>query len=172
MKKYLILGAAFDWGYRKGLDVFLELRSKLSSAYRIVLVGIDDNTEKAIPNDIICIPRTNNQYELAQIYTAADVFVNPTREEVLGMVNVESLACGTPVITFNTGGCPEVVSGSCGFVTNENTTDNIKHILDSGSWMKIDRQDCIERAREFCMNDKYKEYVKLYEKISHSKSGV
>ena len=82
-----------------------------------------------MPDCILGISHTSNQKELAQIYTAADVFVNPTREEVLGMVNVESLACGTPVITFNTGGCPEIVNSSCGFVTSENTVDNIKYIL-------------------------------------------
>ena len=98
--KKIILGVSFDWGYRKGLDVFIELAKRLNDDYKIVLVGTSDATDATLPENIISIHRTDNQIELAKIYSAADVFVTPTREEVLGMVSAEAIACGTPVVTF------------------------------------------------------------------------
>jgi len=120
----MILGVANKWENRKGLDDFLELDRRLNSSnntkeqpesggrYRIVLVGLSLSQIKSISAsnpDIITISRTENATKLAQIYTAADVFVNPTREDNLPTVNLESEACGTPVITYNTGGCAETV---------------------------------------------------------------
>ena len=95
--KYILLGVAFDWGARKGLDIFIELAKRLDEKYQIVLVGTNEKTDKLLPNDIISIHRTQNQKELAEIYTAADLFVNPTREENFPTVNIEALACGTPL---------------------------------------------------------------------------
>lgn len=60
---------------------------------------------------IIAIPRTSNTKELAEIYTAADFFVNPTYEDNYPTVNLEAIACGTKVITYNTGGSPETLRG-------------------------------------------------------------
>ena len=102
----VILGVSFGWNYKKGLDCFVKLRNELNEQYRIVLVGTDSSIDKQLPSGIVSIHRTQNQKELAEVYSAADVFFNPTREEVLGLVNLESLACGTPVVTFNTGGSP------------------------------------------------------------------
>lgn len=102
--KNILLGVAFGWGERKGLDVFLELAKRLDGAkYQIVLVGTDDSVDKQLPESILSIHRTENQQQLAEIYTAADLFVNPTREENYPTVNMESIACGTPVLTFRTG---------------------------------------------------------------------
>ena len=88
--KYIVLGVAFGWGRRKGLDVFVELARRLDKEkYKVVLVGTDDNVDKLLPENIISIHRTQNQTELAEIYTAADVFANPTREENYPTVNME-----------------------------------------------------------------------------------
>ncbi len=162
--KFIVLGVAFGWSERKGLDVFIELSKRLEERFQIVLVGTDDNTDKQLPDNIISIHRTQNQKELAEIYTAADVFVNPTREEVLGMVNVESLACGTPVITFNTGGSPECIDETCGIVVEKDDVeamyDNIIKLSKDNS---LTKENCIKRANEFDKNKKFKEYVELYD---------
>lgn len=114
--KYIVLGVAFGWGRRKGLDVFVELARRLDKEkYKVVLVGTDDNVDKLLPENIISIHRTQNQTELAKIYSAADVFANPTREENYPTVNMESVACGTPVVTFNTGGSPEILGRNLRF---------------------------------------------------------
>ena len=131
--------------------------------YQIILVGTDDNVDKRLPANIISIHRTQNQKELAEIYTAADVFVNPTREEVLGLVNVESLACGTPVVTFKTGGSPECIDETCGSVVNCDDIDameiEIRRICEENPYSK---DACILHAQKFDMNERFDEYVELY----------
>lgn len=105
--KKIILGVASVWEPRKGLKDFIELSKKLDDNYQIVLVGLSDKQLKEIPNNIIGIKRTNGQKELAEIYTAADVFLNTTYEDNYPTVNLEARACGIPIITYNTGGSPE-----------------------------------------------------------------
>lgn len=150
-EKKILLGVAFDWGIRKGLDVFVELSKRLApEKYQIVLVGTDEQVDRQLPTNIISIHRTQNQTELAEIYTAADVFVNPTREEVLGLVNIEANACGTPVITFNTGGSPECINEKSGMVIPYGDIDamkeSIEYICDNSSFSE---KDCIARAASF-----------------------
>lgn len=111
--------------------------------------------------------RTQNQSELAEIYTEADVFVNPTREEVFGLVNVEALACGTPGVTFNTGGSPECYDETCGRVVPCDDVDSMeKEIIFICEKMSYSIKDCICRARNFDANKKYKEYICLYKEIN------
>ena len=161
--KFLLLGVAFDWAERKGLDVFIELAKKLDDKFQIVLVGVDAKTAIKLPDNIISIHKTNNQQELAEIYTAADLFVNPTREEVFGMVNVEALACGTPVLTFNTGGSPECIGETCGVVVPKDDNDALYNaILRVYESNPFSEEKCIQRAKLFELNKKFEEYVALY----------
>jgi putative colanic acid biosynthesis glycosyltransferase len=164
--KYIILGVASSWGRRKGLDVFIKLSQMLDENYKIVLVGLNKGELSAIPKNIICIERVNNQTELAEIYTAADVFANPTREDNFPTVNMEALACGTPVVTFNTGGSPEVIDESCGSVVDCDDVHafakEIKRICEE---KPFSQEACLKRAKNFDMNDKFIEYVKLYQEI-------
>ena len=163
LDKYILLGVAFDWGARKGLDVFIELSKRLPKNYKIVLVGTNDSIDKQFPDNIISINRTQNQQELAEIYTAADLFVNPTREEVLGLVNLEALACGTPVLTFNTGGSPECIDDTCGRVVEKNDIDAFeKEIIEICNKHIISKEACIKFAQSFANEVKYPEYLKTY----------
>ena len=162
--KFILLGVAFDWGERKGLDVFVELSKKLDDNFQIVLVGTSNEVDKQLPENIISIHRTANQQELAEIYTAADLFVNPTREEVLGMVNIEALACGTPVLTFNTGGSPECIDENCGIVVPKDDIEALYNvILKNYTENAFSKENCLKRAENFDMNDRFQEYIKLYE---------
>lgn len=166
VNKKIVLGVSFGWGYRKGLDVFVELAKRLSDDYIIVLVGTDANTDSALPENIISIHRTDNQTELAKIYTAADVFVNPTREEVFGLVNVEALACETPVVTFKTGGSPECIDENCGSVVEVDDVDAMeKEIIRICEEKPYSNSACLERAKTFDMNDRFNEYVELYGEV-------
>lgn len=163
--KYIVLGVAFGWGKRKGLDVFAELAGRLDNdKYRIVLVGTDDEVDKLLPENIISIHRTQNQTELAEIYTAADVFVNPTREDNYPTVNMESLACGTPIVTFHTGGSPEIPSENCGTVVPVDDINAIwNEIIRICQDRPYSRENCLERAKCFDKKEKFKEYIRLYE---------
>lgn len=106
---YLVLGVAVGWEETKGLQDMLKLRQQLSDQYVIVLVGATDRQTASFPGGVIGINGTADQRELAAIYTAADVFVNPTHQDNYPTVNLEAGACGTPVITYNVGGSPESV---------------------------------------------------------------
>lgn len=163
--KFLILGVAFGWGERKGLDVFVEMSRRLNAEeYQIVLVGTDDKTDALLPDNIISIHRTQNQRELAEIYTAADVFVNPTREEVLGLVNIEALACGTPVVTFKTGGSPESIDETCGSAVECDDIDALEAAVGRICRTRpYSREACIKRAADFDMYSKFRSYTELYE---------
>ena len=163
--KFLLLGVAFGWGERKGLDVFIELSKRLDSEkYQIVLVGTTNEIDKRLPRSIISIHRTQNQQELAEIYTAADLFVNPTREEVFGLVNAEALACGTPIVTFKTGGSPEVIDHTCGCVVEKNDINAlISKVLYINKEKPYGEQNCVKRAKQFDKNNKFEEYMEIYE---------
>lgn len=162
--KYVLLGVAFGWGERKGLDIFVELAKRLDNGYQIVLVGTDDKIDKLLPDNIISVHRTQNQAELAGIYTAADLFVNPTREENYPTVNMEAIACGTPVLTFNTGGSPEIPNAACGSVVPCNDVNALEQeIRRIRAERPFTKESCLKRADSFDANRKFEEYVKLYE---------
>ena len=164
---HIVLFVAFGWGTRKGIDVIANLANMLDASYKLVVVGSDNKVDEILPSNVISIHKTQDQRQLAEIYTAADVFANPTREEVLGMVNVESLACGTPVVTFKTGGSPECIDSSCGYVVEANDIyamrDAIKKVC---AEKPFSADDCIARANKFRGDDKFGEYIKLYEQMS------
>ena len=105
--KKVILGVASVWDKKKGLDTFIEISKQLDNEYQIVLIGLNKKQIKKLPSNIIGITRTEKVEELVKWYSAAEVFFNPTLEDNYPTVNLEAIACGTPVITFNTGGSSE-----------------------------------------------------------------
>ncbi len=164
--KKIILGVASVWEVRKGLDVFIELSKRLDDRYKIVLVGTNDEVDKKLPEGIISIHRTSNQKELAELYTAADVFFIPTREDNFPTVNMESLACGTPVLTFNTGGSPEMVDEATGVVLiNEDIASVEQAVISMCESGKYSKEACTERAKQYDSGLKYNEYLSLFENI-------
>lgn len=161
--KFILLAVAFGWNIRKGLDILQNLANRLDSRFQLVIVGTDDIIEKQLPNNVIKIRRTANPKELAKIYSSADLFINPTREENYPTVNMEAIACGTPVITFNTGGSPEIPDENTGAVVKTNSLEEMyKLIIEIYNNNPFTRELCIERAKQFDCYTKYKEYVDLY----------
>lgn len=166
INKFIVLGVAFGWGEKKGLDVFVELANQLEEKYQIILVGTNDVVDKELPENIISIHRTENQHELAEIYSMADVFVNPTREENYPTVNMEALACGTPVITFNTGGSSEIINKNCGVTVDKNDINSLKsEIIRVCETRPYASNECVNQAKEFDMYERFKEYINLYEEV-------
>ena len=167
--KIMILGISFCWDRRKGFDTFCELSKCIDKRkYQIVMVGVKEKQKKYLDKDVICLNKTNNLEELANIYSAADVFFNPTREEVFGLVNVEALGCGTPVITYDVGGCKEIIDESCGRVLKNR--DIKKTILAIEEIIVRDMTDaCIKRASKFEKNKQYQKYIELYKEIERKK---
>lgn len=164
--KRVVLAVAFGWSYSKGLDVVKVLAYRFSDDYRLVIVGTDDKVNKALPSNVLCIHRTNNRQELAEIYSAADVLVNPTREEVLGLVNVEALACGTPVVTFNAGGSPECIDETCGAVVETDDIEGMyKEVVRICTDHPYTKENCVKRAKLFDKNQRLNEYIQLYKSM-------
>lgn len=161
--KFVILGVAVKWDGRKGIDDFIKLHELLDKTkYRIVIVGTDEKIDKMLPNDIISIHRTNNQTELAEIYSTADLFVNPTKEENYPTVNMEAIACGTPVLTYNTGGSSEILTDDTGSVVKfgdiYKMKEEIVRICETKPYLK---SNCIDASKKFDMNERFKSYVEI-----------
>jgi len=168
---FLILGVANIWNYRKGLEYFIRLSKILPDNFQIVIVGLDDKQITSLPSNIIGIKQTSNIDELVQLYSLADVFVNPTMEDNFPTVNIEALACGTPVITFNTGGSPESIKDNCGYVVEKGNVDGLKKYINivRQAGKNSYSQQCIRSVRDnFSKNDRIKEYLDLYHKVIKS----
>ena len=116
----IVLGVASYWNDRKGLYDFYALRDMLDRRYTIVLVGLSDKQIAQLPSGMVGIPHTNSPQELAQLYTTADVFVNPSREETFGLTTVEALACGTEAIVYKGTACEEITGMIGGVAVDQN----------------------------------------------------
>lgn len=167
-KKY-VLGVAAPWSQRKGLNDVIELSRQLDgSEYQILLVGLSQEQIRALPTEIIGIERTQNVPELAGYYAGADVFINPTLEDNFPTTNIEALACGTPVITYNTGGSPEAVSPETGLVVEKG---NVAELAKAIETVCVNGRDsysanCRRRAEErYDKNKCFGEYLQLYERL-------
>lgn len=167
--KKIILGCSISWEHRKGLSFFVQLAKKLPSDYQIVLVGnIDEGKKKElIENNIICTGRTETFNEMVTWYQTASVFCNPTMADNFPTVNIEALAAGTPIVTFDTGGSPEAIDESTGIVVEQG---NIEKLYEAVIRLAEHRdfymtKNCIRRSLMFS-NEQYEQYVALYHKIS------
>lgn len=163
---YVLLAVAGYWNESKGIDVLIDLAGKLPENYRIIIIGTNPEVDKLLPDNIISIHHTYDRKELAQYYSMADLFINPTREDNFPTVNIEALACGCPVLTFNTGGSPEIIDKTCGSVVEVDDIDSfieeIKRICQSKPYSK---QMCLKRSKLYDMNDRFMDYIKLFDSL-------
>lgn len=179
--KYVVLGVASVWTSRKGLKYFSSLAKHLTEDYEILLIGLSEKQlenlesgkkKKSYLKKITGILRTDSVDELQEYYSMADVFVNPTLEEVLGLVNLEALACGTPVVTFDTGGSPECLQDDrnitdkkntiCGaIVAKENVKELCKMVRNVCEKKMISRKICREQAEKFDKKIMVEQYLRL-----------
>ncbi len=151
--KKVILGVSSVWNKMKGLDTFIELSKELDDQYQIVLIGLNKKQIEQLPTNIIGISRTENVQELVKWYSAADVYFNPTLEDTYPTTNLESIACGTPVITFNTGGSPEsAYANKDKIVTN-----------DINSIIKAIKRCSFDRVIDVNLKKMINEYMEEYE---------
>ena len=108
--RFMILGVAYPWNDRKGLADFIKLAHELDSdRFVVVLIGLNEGQIANCRDELVALPRTENRTELAKVYSAANVFFNPTVEDNYPTVNLEAESCKTPVITYDTGGCAETI---------------------------------------------------------------
>ena len=166
--KKIVLGVAAIWDVRKGLNDFYALAQKLpSDEYAIVIVGkIAEKTEN-VKNacQMVFVDSTQNALELAQLYSSASVFVNPTYQDNYPTTNLEAMACGTPVITYRTGGSPESVDDKTGVIVEQGDVDGLEKAI-----VRLSALDCQESCRrkalrEFDNRKCFEPYITLYNKL-------
>ena len=165
--RFMILGVAAVWSERKGLKDFIKLSERLPKDCVILLVGLNERQIKRLPPQIIGISRTENIKELTALYSAADLYINPTWEDNFPTTNLEALACGTPTVTYRTGGSIEAVSPETGFIVEKGDIDGLLNIVTK---VKEKGKFCFSRAcRERavkCFNklDRFEEYIDLFKR--------
>ena len=164
-EKFMILGVANPWNSRKGYEKFLDLANRLNEDSVIVLVGISEEQRTGLPKNVIGIPKTQNQKQLAELYTAADVLVNLSLEETFGLVVAEAQACGTPAIVVNSTACPEVITEQTGIVIESRDEalldEALTEIRRNGKLAYS--ESCVVRAQSMFSNEKMQMgYYKLY----------
>lgn len=168
---FIILGVATGWSKDNGLYNFIELRKLLDDDFVIVLVGVTKSIKTMLPDGIVGIERTDSLAELAAIYTTADIFINGSYEETFGLVTAEAMACGTPVIVYNSTACPEIVKPGTGYVVPVGNVNEIKKSifhyksLSNEEKMMMSRQCTDYVVNNFDKRNKYNEYVDLYDSI-------
>jgi glycosyltransferase involved in cell wall biosynthesis len=173
--KYVILGVASTWERRKGLSEFIKLSELLDcNNFVIILIGLTPTQKKEVSGKIIGIERTESVDELAEFYSAADVFLNPTLEDTYPTTNLESIACGTPVITYRTGGSVESVTEDTGLIVDKGDLYGLVNAIDiirsRGKQFYYDR--CIEHAKKnFNCENKFEQYLRLYSQILSQSNG-
>lgn len=160
------MGVASVWDVRKGLPDFIKLRSMLPDDFKITLVGLSQKQVKALPDGIKGITRTSNIEELVKLYSEADVFVNPTYSDNYPTTNLEAMACGTPVITYRTGGSPEAVDEKTGVVVEQGNVEALADAIRKMKKKPLSSLDCRKRAEEYFDKDKcFEKYIGLYESL-------
>lgn len=172
----IVLGVASEWTPRKGLLDFIKLSEMLQDV-QFVVVGLTERQIKEMPPNTKGIKRTENQRELAALYTIADVFFNPTYEDNFPTTNLEALACGTPVITYDTGGSPEEIRNirtSRGMTVGEiirkkncRKTDLNEVVNRLTKWLETDNKKLqpFEYSGNLDSKQCFDNYLALYEKI-------
>ena len=167
--KEIILAVASVWTKRKGYKDIIQLSQIIdSNKYAIVVIGVTQSQKEELSNyGIYSVLHTKNVEELADWYSYARVFVNPTYEDTFPTVNIESLACGTPVITYNTGGSPEMLTSQCGCIIEKG---NVKQLYEAIKSMVKNPVECRNIAENYDSDMKFKEYLSLYHELIYKEA--
>ena len=171
-RKKVVLGVAMPWAPRKGLFDMYQLAGLLPpDLFQVIVVGLSEKQIRQCPNNVIGLRRTSNVRELVEIYSLATVFVNPTYEDNYPTTNLEAMACGTPVITYCTGGSPEAVTSDTGWIVEQGNTKDMAKIIEDMSNRKDEdlleqRLACRQRAeKEFDKDKCFEQYIQLYKQL-------
>lgn len=157
-EKYLVFGIV-----KGNYDLFMNLADKMEDKYQLVLAGLSKSQLQKLPKNIIGIGKIKSRDEMAEFFSASDVFVNMTLQDTFPTVNLESLACGTPVITFNTGGSPEAVDDKTGIVVQKGNVTELYEAVCTICNGEDRSEACIKRARElYNAKERFADYLDLY----------
>ena len=164
----MLLGVVSVWSPRKGLQDFIKLSEMLSSKEKIVLIGLTKKQICSLPPNIIGLERTESTKQLAEYYSAADLFLNLTYEDNYPTTNLESISCGTPCLTYRTGGSPESITPETGFIVPQGDTKAILQCI--ATIQKEKKAFHLPLCRNYALThfraeDRFQDYINLYTKI-------
>ena len=184
----MLLSVASVWIKIKGIDDIVALAERLGDDYAMVMVGVDERLRRRLPGGIIALPRTSGEEELSELYTAADLLVNLSTAESFGLVTLEALACGTPVVVYDATACPEplmpvfepLADGhhakpfcsaeaaiDCGVVVDmRRGVAGVAEMVSSGAWRTISKEACRRHALGFDAHEVYSRYIALYDELN------
>ena len=167
VNNYILLGVASVWDERKGFEDYIKLRALLPEEYIIVLVGVTQQQKNLLPQGCLGICRTRDQQELAELYSISDILINFTYEDTYPTVNLESIACGTPVLTYDTGGSIEAITEDTGWIVSQGNLNGAVQIIKANCpKLAIKQSLCREYAEvHFNKDDCFKQYISLYQNI-------
>ena len=167
----MILGVSVGWSPDKGQTEMIKIAKDMPEA-AVVLVGNQPKNAEYPPN-VITIAFTDSKEELAELYSAADVFFNPSKQETFGLVSGEALACGTPLVVYNTTACPEFTTEYTGVVMEKSSdvTEAVKAMLEKNN--KYGRDFVRLKCREFVelnfnMEKNFDKYIELFDEICNA----
>ncbi len=163
--KKMLLGVASVWEKRKGFDDFLELRRLLPDEFIIVLVGLTHQQINELPKGIVGIEHTESIKELVDIYSAADIFINLSVEETMGLTTVEAMSCGTPSIVYNCTALPEVVDEISGIVVSPHDLEGVVGAIYELMEKRRDKLDPRAKAMNYRKQNRYEEYLMFYDEV-------
>lgn len=167
--KKIILGLASIWSKEKGWDDFVKMSEMLNEDEVIVMVGVTEKQQEQLPKGVVGIRRTENVRQLAELYSAATAFVNPTWQDNYPTVNLEAIACGTPVVTYRTGGSVEAVTEETGYVVEQGDVAGllkaVREIKNKGKEQYTAKCRAYALAN-FRKEERYADYLKLYEDLT------
>lgn len=169
--KEMVLAVANVWNQKKGFDDVIKISEKLNPIdYQVVMVGVTKEQIHTLPKTVLPIMRTASVDELVEIYSAADVFINPSYEETMGMVTVEALACGVPCFVYDKTAVPEVVDAKSGMIFQAGDIESICKVITNREYMKL--TEMRQRAVLFDKKREYKKYLDLYDSVIQNRQDI
>lgn len=166
-KNFSIIFVANYWTEAKGQNQLEKIIREINNNIKVIIVG-DIKASNYLKERCTLINRTENKKELVNLYSQSHLFINPTLEDVFGLVNVEALACGTPVIAYRTGGVPETFDKKTGIVVDRYDYKAMANIInDQYKLYTFNADDCINKAKEFSIENMKNSYNKLYRELTN-----
>ena len=167
-QEHVLIAVASIWCREKGWDDLMRLAAMLRKDEVLVMVGVTGEQRRMLPKNVVGICRTDNVDELAQLYSLAEVFLNPTWQDNYPTVNLEAIACGTPVVTYHTGGSIEAVTSRTGMVVEQGDVEAMleaaRTIIDRGK--RFYQAPCRDYAlKHFDKDERYTDYLRLYDRL-------
>ena len=168
--EFVILGMVDKWYAQQNREIVEKLIASQDEKTKIVIVGCKEEQRQYFGkfDNVIPLGYITDRNRLADIYAAADVFVNLTRADTLPTVNMESICCGTPVITFDCCGSPELVSTECGYVIEEGDCEGLLSRIEDIKRAPLSF-DVVKQQRKFDKNECYKKYLSIYKSVRENK---